>query len=97
MAGHYHRAQILLDPEQFRRLAALARSEGRSISSLTREFVQLGLKAYRREQQRRSAALGRLTERRRAWAERHGEYAGDPVAEAREERDAESDAALRGE
>ena len=97
MAGHYHRAQILLDPEQFRRLALLARSEGRSISSLTREFVQQGLKAYRRERQRRSAALGRLTERRLAGAERHGVYAGNPVAEAREERDARTDATLRGE
>ena len=96
MAGHYHRTQILLDPEQFRRLAALARREGRSISSLTREFVQAGLKAYRREQQRRTAALGRLTERRGVLAERHGVYGGDPVGEAREERESEIDTTVGG-
>jgi len=96
MAGHYRRIPILLEFEQFRRLSTLARAEGRSISSLIREFVQYGLDARRHERRCRAAALARLTERRREMAARCGVYQGDPVADARVDRDAEIDSVLTG-
>ena len=37
--GGLHRAQVLLDEGQHRALADLARSEGRTVSELTREAI----------------------------------------------------------
>ena len=39
MSERMYRSQILLDPHQHRRLKELARREGRSISSVTRQVI----------------------------------------------------------
>lgn len=39
MYGKKYRAQILLEPEQAKALAAIARQEGRSLSDLMRDIV----------------------------------------------------------
>ena len=57
------RTHLLLDPDQHKMLAQLAKREGRSISDLTREIVQEGIEQRQRlfvvEQQRRLQALAR--------------------------------------
>lgn len=45
-----HRAQILLEPGQHRALQNLAKSQGRSISSVVREMINKQLQKYREEQ-----------------------------------------------
>ncbi len=44
MTERMYRAQILLDPEQHRRLRALAEREKRSISEVTRELLEDALR-----------------------------------------------------
>jgi hypothetical protein len=64
------RTHILLEPEQQRKLAELARRKGRSVSDLARELIQQGLEAqaqeYTREQAQRLAALEGLSQLRKA-------------------------------
>jgi predicted HicB family RNase H-like nuclease len=40
MAERLHRTQILLEPEQHRALAEIARREGRSLSDVVREMLR---------------------------------------------------------
>ena len=97
--SNYYRAQILLEPEQHRTLAELAKREGRSISDLVRESVQVYLAERDRETQRerRMRALDALTEMRERIQAEHGLLSGDFVAEMREERDRDNDRVWRGE
>jgi hypothetical protein len=97
--GNYYRAQILLEPEQHRTLAELAEREGRSISDLVRESVQLYLAERDREarRERRMEALDALTELRERIQAEHGVLSSDFVAEMREERDRDNERVWRGE
>ena len=97
--GNYYRAQILLEPEQHRALAELAKREGRSISDLVRESVQVYLAERDRETQRerRMRALDALTEMRERIQAEHGILLFDPVAEMRDERDRDNDRVWKGE
>ncbi len=97
--GNYYRAQILLEPEQHQALSELAQREGRSISDLVRESVQVYLAERDREEQRerRLKALDVLTEIRERIQAEHGVLSGDFVAEMREERDWENERVWRGE
>lgn len=56
-----HRTHILLEPEQQKLLAEIARREGRSVSELARDIIQQGLEQKQRhlieQRQRRLAAL----------------------------------------
>jgi hypothetical protein len=56
-----YRTHLLLDPDQHKTLAQLAKREGRSISDLAREIVQEGIEQRQRlfaeEKQRRLQAL----------------------------------------
>ena len=45
-----HRTQVLLQPDQYRELTALARREGRSMSELVRQAVERDLERRRAEQ-----------------------------------------------
>lgn len=54
-----HRAQLLLGSEQYRALADIAEREGRSISDLVREIVELHL-AERSQQAQNLSALRAL-------------------------------------
>lgn len=97
MTTRMHRTQILLDPEQHRALSDLARQEGRSVSDLVREFVQVQLdqrdRASAMQQTRQLAALDRMDTHRQAIAKRIGaERLPDPaelIDQLRDERDAE--------
>ena len=99
MMSTYYRAQILLEPEQHRTLAELAKREGRSISELVRESVQAYLAEREQEslQERRMKALDSLTKLRERIQARHGVLDVDLVAEMRKERDRDNERVWRGE
>ena len=44
-----HRTQILLEPEQHKELAEIARSENRSVSDVVREMLQKQLEERKRQ------------------------------------------------
>ena len=88
MAEKLKRAQILLEPEQYKQLVELAEKEGKSISGLVREAVGEFLTAQSAEtrKQQRLTALARLDEIRERIREEHGVYKGDVIREVREAR-----------
>lgn len=89
MPEHLYRAQILLEPEQHRRLVEIARKEGRSISEVTRRAIRAGLLAIQNQDevwQKRMEALSALRQIR----EGSQPYSGDLVNEGRDKRDAET-------
>lgn len=89
MPEHLYRAQILLEPEQHRRLVEIARKEGRSISEVTRRAIRAGLLAIQNQDevwQKRMEALAALRQIR----EGSQPYSGDLVNEGWEKRDAET-------
>lgn len=97
MAERMVRTQILLEPEQHRELAQVARMEGRSVSDLVREIVREQLEERKQtreaELKRRLEALERIREHREAiLAERGGKPLEIDVVEMinqmRDERDA---------
>jgi hypothetical protein len=89
------RAQILLTPVQRERLERLARRQGRKLSDVTRRALDIGLDALEghsdEELRRRQQALSELDGIRSRVCERHSIYAGDLVAQAREERERQQD------
>lgn len=87
-----HRTQLFLEPEQHEALSRQARQEGRTVSELVREYVDLGLERKRAEIDRRLAVLDELAR----LSDEIGPITGDPLAEAREERDRELEAILNG-
>jgi hypothetical protein len=97
--GTYYRAQILLEPEQHRTLSEIAEREGRSISDLVRESVQVYLAERDREtqQEREMQALQALAEIRERIRARHGVLSVDIVAEVRKERDLDTERVWRGD
>lgn len=101
MPERYHRSQLLLEPEQYEQLREIAREQGRSISQVARDLIDLGLEALRRDREararRQQAALRRLRAIREAAAARCGIYEGDLLAEARAEREASDERVRKGE
>src|SRR5688572_24098333 len=98
MTEKMYRTQILLEPEQHKALAEIARREARSVSDVVREMLrqQLGQRREKadHDRQRRLLALERITEHREAILRRRGGKPFDiDVAEEinrmREERDEE--------
>ncbi len=97
MGQRMQRTQLLLEPEQHRALAEIARQEGRSISDVVREMVQRQIEqrreSARADRERRLAALGRIRRHRDQAIERRGGRLIDLdvvalIRQAREERDA---------
>lgn len=99
MSERYHRAQILLEPEQHDRMRHIARREDRSISDVARQVIGIGLEVLAQDDEarlhRRRLALENLRAIREAARARYGTYEGDPVAEARSERERRSEAVRR--
>jgi hypothetical protein len=64
MAERLHRTQILLEPEQHRALAEIARREGRSLSDVVREMLRQQIEHQKNVAEavieRRLAALDRI-------------------------------------
>jgi hypothetical protein len=94
-----YRAQILLEPEQHNALAEVARREKRSISELVREIVDRWLSQQDEQHlwEKRMQALERLGQIRERIQQEYGSYKGDPIEEARSERDEDFDRVWRGE
>lgn len=93
MIGKLHRTQILLEPKQHERLAAIAQQENRSLSDKVRDIIAHYLaeqegEARLRQELNALANLGRIRE---AAVQTYGIYSGDPIAEARAEREVEND------
>ena len=51
----YTRTQVLLEPEQARILADIAAAEGKSLSSLLREWIDIALQQRRQNEMARAA------------------------------------------
>jgi hypothetical protein len=89
--GQKYRAQILLEPEQHQALQKIANKEGRSISEVAREIIRIGLEAAEREAEfswrRRMEALEQLKRIREEVSREYGTLQGNPVEEARTERE----------
>lgn len=51
----YTRTQVLLEPDQAKALADIAETEGKSLSSLLREWIDLALKQRRQQEMARAA------------------------------------------
>jgi hypothetical protein len=100
MAERYHRSQLLLEPEQHDRIRPVAEREGRSISDVARQAIDIGLDALDLDEQaqvkRRTLAIKRLGEMRATVRKRYGIYEGDLIAEVRASRE-ESLEQARGE
>jgi hypothetical protein len=94
-----HRTQILLEPEQHRALAKMARRTGRSMSDVAREILGEALARQEREASRQRAlqAIEWLSAFREEIRARHGVLQRDFVAEGREERAEEIERVMRGE
>ncbi len=88
MATQLIRAQVMLDPEDYRRLQALANEAGKSLSETLREAVLRFLDEQERQKQEQlRKALAEMRQIREQNATRYGVYKGDLVNEAREERE----------
>jgi hypothetical protein len=96
-----YRAQILLEPEQHRKLASIAKKEGRSISEVTRRLINAGLQSLNAEgdllRQQRTRALKNLSALRAVVQARGGLLNSIPLEEIRRERDEDNQRIWRGE
>jgi predicted DNA-binding protein len=97
MEERMYRAQILLEPEQRRRLEEIARREGRSISAVTRQVINAGLDALESEAELWEKRAQILSELRAIREKQPFEYSGDLVNEARQEREEETERIWRGD
>ena len=95
------RSQILLTPEQRRRLEVLAKCEGRSLSDVARRAIEAGLDMLEGHTdealQQQLAILEELSRMRAEMRSRYGVYQGDLVAECRWEREQEMERVWRGQ
>jgi predicted DNA-binding protein len=81
-----YRAQILLEPEQRRRLEEVAQREGRSISAVARQVINIGLESLENEAEIWEKRERVLSELRTLREKQPFEYRGDLTHEARQER-----------
>lgn len=96
MSERMYRAQILLEPDQRRRLEELARREGRSISAVTRRVINAGLQAIESEAELWEKRARILSDLRAVREKQPFEYTGDLINEARQERENETEQIWRG-
>lgn len=89
MIEKLYRTQILLEPDQHKRLSEMARREHRSLSDKVREIIARYLAEQDDEARldQELKALNDLGRIREATMQAYGSYAGDPIAEARAERE----------
>ena len=83
------RSQLILDEDNDRRLREMAYRQGKSISEIVRQILdEYFAERERKEREQSVQALRKLDQIRESTA-KFGVYEGDPVNEARQERDAE--------
>lgn len=86
------RAQVMLDPADYRRLQSLASEAGKSLSETLREAVLRYLDEQERQKQEQlRKTLEEMRQIREQNAARYGVYKGDLVNEAREERERQTE------
>jgi hypothetical protein len=88
------RIQLFLDDDQYDTVARIATAQDRPIPDLVHDLVDLGLERIERRTYKKRNALQELTILRRSIEARQGIHPGDPVAEARAERERQIDAAF---
>ena len=91
MTEHMVRSQILLDPQQRRRLEEIARRDGKSISAVTREVIDAGLQILENEAEIWKKRAQILEGLRSIREKQTSVYLGDLVNDARQEREDEGD------
>ncbi|WP_322805600.1 ribbon-helix-helix protein, CopG family [Thermanaerothrix sp.] len=83
------RSQVILDDDNDRRLRELASREGKSISEIVRQILDAYFAERERKEREKALEVLRTLDQIREQTARYGVYEGDPVNEARDERDAE--------
>lgn len=83
------RSQVILDEDNDRRLRELAAREGKSISEIVRQILDEYFAERERKAREEALEVLRALDQIREQTARYGVYQGDPVNEARDERDAE--------
>jgi tRNA A37 N6-isopentenylltransferase MiaA len=89
------RVQMLLDPRQRLRLAELAKAQGKSISEVTRQAIDMGLEQMKRDDPRARmlVALEAASQLRESMRKRNGQPLDinivEDIRQMREERDEE--------
>jgi len=90
-----YRMQLLVKPEQRKRLERVAKRQGRTFSDTARRALEEGLRVMEGDSdsiwEERLKALEFLNGLRKRIQEERGVYQGDLVNEAREERDSQLD------
>ena len=90
-----YRMQLLVKPEQRKRLERVAKRQGRTFSDTARRALEEGLRVMEGDSdsiwEERFKALEFLNGLRKRIQEERGVYQGDLVNEAREERDSQLD------
>lgn len=90
MAERVYRTQLLLRPEQHRRLLLLSREEGKSISEVARSLIDEALIGHQNTVwEARSRAIERLRVLRRSIVQAGAAANGDLVEDSRNEREDE--------
>ena len=97
MSERMYRAQILLEPQQRRKLEEIARREGRSISAVTRQVIDAGLETLENEAETWAKRARVLSELKAIRGKQPFEYSGNLIEEARQEREEEMDQIWRGD
>jgi len=97
MSERMYRAQILLEPQQRRKLEEIARREGRSISAVTRQVIDAGLETLENEAETWAKRARVLSELKAIRGKQPFEYSGNLIEEARQEREEEMDQVWRGD
>ena len=97
MSERMYRAQILLEPQQRRKLEEIARREGRSISAVTRQVIDAGLETLENEAETWAKRAWVLSELKAIREKQPFEYSGNLIEEARQEREEEMDQIWRGD
>jgi hypothetical protein len=96
-----YRMQLLVKPEQRKRLERVAKREGRSFSDTARRALEEGLRVMEGDSdfiwEQRLQALEFLNRLRKQIQDERGVYQGDLVNEARAERDSQSEQLWRNE
>lgn len=96
-----YRMQLLLKPEQRKRLERVAKRQGRTFSDVARRAIEEGLRVMEEDSdavwERRLEALDFLNGLRKQIQDEHGVYDGDLVKDIRVERDSQVEQTWRSE
>jgi predicted DNA-binding protein len=96
-----YRMQLLVKPEQRKRLERVAKREGRTLSDTARRALEEGLRVMEGDSdsvwEQRREALEFLDRLRKQIQDERGVYQGDLINDARTERDSQIEAVWRKE